>query len=250
LAGLFSPAQFAIYRIGNFNLPFISLAYTSVGNVILPRLSQYSEQINGIQKALTLWKKYIVKNATVTFPLLAYFFFVAESFIVFLFGEPYRESVSVFRIVILCLMMQMFGFGYLLRAFGMTKYIVPANIIKLVFAVFLGYLLISRYGYIGAAVSYLVAYWSNGVIQLYFTMRRLNISLTQFLPWKDLGKLMTASLVGLIPLVFLESLMIQFHQIIYLLASGLVYFCLEYLLFYKIGYLPKITSPQKFVREI
>ena len=52
--------------------------------------------------------------------------------ITFIFGYEYGESAIIFRIMILIFLIQMFGFGYLLRGFGMTRPILPANIVKMV----------------------------------------------------------------------------------------------------------------------
>lgn len=144
----------------------------------------------------------------------------------------------------------MFGYGYLLRAFDKTRYIVPADSIKLFLSICLGYILIVQYGYIGAAISYLIAYSSNGIIQLYFTRKLLKISLDNFLPWKDLLKLLIVSVFSLVPLFLLKNWYYDIHVAIYLIITSIAYFGLIFVIFIQLNYLPRIKGLKQFFKEI
>ena len=86
-------------------------------------------------------------NMIITIPALVYFIFYANYLMTFLFGDQYIESANVFRILILMFLIQMFGYGYILRGFGIMKPILPANILKTFLSISLGIPLIYFYYY-------------------------------------------------------------------------------------------------------
>ena len=238
--------ELAIYSVGTFRLPFIELIYTSVGNVILPEISKYSKNNNnGRIKAFNLWSKMIIKNIIITIPIVVFASFYSDLIITFIFGIDYILSAKVFRVIIFVFIFQMFGFGYILRGFGNTKPILPANIVKVFLSVFLGIIFTYYWGSIGTAYSFLISYASNGIIQLYFTKIFLKISWKFFLPWVDIAKVILASIVSLYLsyLVYYESINLFYT----LLKVCSIYFLSCYILLYKMNYLPSIKKIKSFI---
>jgi len=243
----FLPARdLAIYSIGNFRIPLIGILYSSVGNVILPKISEYSKLPNGKLKAFELWKKLIINNIVITLPILIFSFYYAYPIITLIFGNEYGESAIVFRIMILIFLIQMFGFGYLLRGFGMTRPILPANIVKMVLSIILGGLFVYLWGYKGAAISYVIAFTSNGVIQLVVTRRFLEIPWRSFLPWFDIIKIFIASIISL-----LISLIMNYYEIstlLYLISTSIIYFIIVYVFLYYMNYLPSLFKMKSLIK--
>ena len=233
--------DFAIYTIGNLSIPFIAMMYTSIGNVIMQELSKYSIEKEYL-KTLKLWKKMIIKNATITFPVVLFFFIQADYLITFLFTNEYLESANVFRIFILILFIQMLGYGYILRAYAETGDILKANLIKTCFAIIFGIFMIQYYGIIGAAITYFLSFSINAIYQLVKTKKLLNVSFFNFLPFKDFGKIFLISLVPLVIVVMINQL--SLHSFQTLLFSGSIYFLIIYLLFTRLKYLEPITFQQ------
>jgi O-antigen/teichoic acid export membrane protein len=245
----FLPAKdFAIYSVGNFRLPFIELLYNSVGNVILPQISKYSTQVDGKVKAFKLWKKMVQKNIIVTLPTIVFSITYAQEIITFLFGNQYAESANVFRILILMFVIQMFGFGYILRGFSITKPIFPANVVKMILSIVLGIPLIYYFGYIGAAISYVVAFSSNGIIQLVITKRFLKVKWANFIPWLDLVKIFIVSFIAII--ISKSIIFFEVSKFIYLVLSFGSYFLCTYFLLFKLKYLPSIENLKSFFKYI
>ena len=243
-----STKDFAIYSVGNFRLPFIELLYNSVGNVILPQISKFSLEVDGKRKAFELWRKMILKNMIVTIPIIGFSLAYADEIITLLFGDQYIDSADVFRVLILMFVIQMFGFGYILRGFSITKPIFPANLVKMLLSICLGIPLIYYFGYMGAAISFVAAFTSNGVIQLAVTKRFLEMKWIDFIPWMDLGKLTLVSILS----VGLSKLAIFFEvpKFVYLVLSSGVYFLIIYLILFKLKYLPSIKNLKLFIKNI
>ena len=190
----------------------------------------------------------IIKNMIITIPALVYFIFYADYLIAFLFGNQYYESADVFRILILMFLIQMLGFGYILRGFGITKPIFPANLLKMFVSILLGIPLIYFYGYIGASITFVLAFASNGIMQLIITQRFLEIKWIDFIPWKDLIILLLISSISL--LFSTICMFFDLNNLFYLIFSSIVYFPVLFFSLNRLGYVSSIQQLSKFIKEI
>ena len=77
-------SDFAVYAVGSFRIPFIALLYSSIGNVVMPKLSEYSKR-NDYHKAHQLWIKMVIKNSMLTIPVVIFFIYIAPILIVLLY---------------------------------------------------------------------------------------------------------------------------------------------------------------------
>jgi len=247
LALLLTTVEFAVYSVGLFSIPLIQLLYISVGNVVLTKISEFSLNKDN-DNALSIWKKMILKNATVTIPVICFFLVIAKQVIIFLFTAEYISSVPVFRIILLSLLVQMLGYGYILRGFGKTKKIFKANLIKMFFSIIIGLFLIKHFGIIGAALTSTMALAISGIIQLIYSKRTLSIRLADLLPWFDFAKLTSISLIPLTLVFFVQQL--NLNNSMFIILSGLVYFPCIVILLIRCNYfsLQDITSLKQFIK--
>ena len=243
---MLSSSDYAIYSVGSFKLSFIIILYSSIGQVILPRLSELNKQ-GKFRDAFTLWKKMVKNNALVTIPVLIFFWWNANEFIEFIFTEKYSESTVVFRIVILSLLIQMLGHGYILRGFAENNNILKANIIRTLFSLIFGYILIDNFGMVGGALVFLISFTINALIQLRKTKKILKIDFIDFLPWIDFFKFFTISIIGLIPVLVLKSF--NLNSFVFLTISAISFFSIVLILMEKLNYF-NIKQLYNFLRKI
>tara|TARA_Y100001970_G_scaffold168897_1_gene206532 strand:+ start:8989 stop:10443 length:1455 start_codon:yes stop_codon:yes gene_type:complete len=246
LVVLLASSDFAIYSIGNFNLVFITIIYTSIGDVILPRLSQFSKN-NNLLKAHRLWVKMIKANAMITIPTVLFLIYTAPEFISLLFTSEYRDSALVFQISILTLFLQMLGYGYLLRAFARTKSVLKANLIRTIIAVPVGYFLIKQFGVYGASMLFLFSFSLNTIIQLYETKKLLKINFKAFIPWNYFLKLFLISSFCLCLLFIIDINKVNLFN--YMLTSSIIYFPILFIILVKYKFL-KIEDIKETVYKV
>ena len=222
ITGLLIDTDFAIYSIGCLSLPFIGSMYISVGNVILPELVKHSI-IGDVQSTLILWRSMVVKNAIITIPIVAFFIYEAPYVFEFLFTNEYSYASNVFRIIILTLLLQMLGYGYVLRAYGKTKMILRVKLLRTFLSLTLGYLLVNNFGLIGAALTYIFSYSFNGLYQLVLARNLLNVKWKSYLPWKDFIVISAVSLFSYAVLYLCDS-RLQVTVLTHLIVNALIYF--------------------------
>lgn len=237
LIALFTAGDFAVYAVGNFRIPMLTMLYDSVGNVILRQISRYSTSRDNNRKTLVLWKKMIVKNATLTIPTVVLCFVMAHPIITLLFGDQYVAGVKIFRIFLLVLLVQMLGYGYIVRGYAKITIIFLANLAKMIFTVSVGYLLIKHFGIIGAAVTFLLGFVINAAIQLFRSKQILEVSWSEFLPWKDFA--LIASLSALPALGPFLLCRMDLSKVVHIAGSLLFYLPAAYLLMMAFKYVPK-----------
>lgn len=93
----FTPAEFAIYATGCFQLPLVGMLSDAVGSVLIPRMSELENQ-NKPRQMIELTATAAERLAVVFFPLYVFLMIAAESFVVTLFTDAYAASVPIFQI--------------------------------------------------------------------------------------------------------------------------------------------------------
>jgi O-antigen/teichoic acid export membrane protein len=93
----FSPAEFAIYSQGCFQIPLIAVLYESISTIIIPYVSQLQAQ-GKKREMLLVSVGAMQKLAFAYFPMFFFMMIVTEEFITTLFTKDYAASVPIFRI--------------------------------------------------------------------------------------------------------------------------------------------------------
>lgn len=241
LSAFLTPADYAVYAIANLKIPLIRLLYTSIGNVVVPKMTDYSHS-NMIQKTKELWHKMIIKYAAVTIPAVIFLYYLADDIIVFLFTKDYIASVIIFKIFLLIYMKQMINPSVILRACNQPGAIFSSHLISMFVTVFFGYILIRNYGMLGGAISVVIANYTRLVIRLVKVKEILQLQIPDLLPWRDLIRILFYSMLSGAVVFFVSSG--DLNPIQNIAASGSVYLVLIMLLslYYKYIELSQIKS--------
>lgn len=214
------------YQVGIYNTSVkiksvITSLVTSLGAVLLPRLSNYIENKNKEEFYKVLNKSFAFTSA-VAFPLVIYFFIFAKESVLFISGTQYLDSVIPMQILIVLIAIT--GFSNIL---GM-QILIPTNREKsYMFAVICGAIadfvlnlfLIPSYAAIGAAIATLIAELVQFTIQIIVA----NKDIKQFFDYKSILKVIFACLISSI-IIFIEKPFLNFNPFITLCISGITFF--------------------------
>lgn len=97
VARSFDAATFAIYAVGCFQLPFLSIVNESVGSVMIPTVSRLQLE-NQPSEIVELIARMMRKLAALYFPLYACLLVIGREFVTVLFTESYRASWPIFAV--------------------------------------------------------------------------------------------------------------------------------------------------------
>ncbi len=93
----FSPSEYAIYAVGCFQLPLISIIAESATAVLIPRMSELQLQ-NNKREMIELTARVMQKLAFFYFPIYVFLIITAQTFITTLFTEKFSASVPIFLV--------------------------------------------------------------------------------------------------------------------------------------------------------
>jgi len=236
VSALFTPATFAVYSVGTYNLPFIGLITTSVSNVVTPELAvaQKHEDWNRI---LSIWNNAVRKMNLFFFPTFMFFLLMSQEFIIVLFGPKYVDSVPIFQISLLGLLIASINTGSVLNAYAETTYQFRIALLRLPVAVLLLYVFTKRWGIIGAVSADMIVSAGFRFIVLGKVAGVMELSIIRLLEPRKNGKIMLASLLAGLPLLYFKACL-ELPLVPLLAVSGLIFGVL-YCFF---GFLLKISS--------
>jgi O-antigen/teichoic acid export membrane protein len=117
----FGPADFAIYAVGCFELPLLSVLVDSVISVLLPEIAR-REAAADYDGIITLWASAIRKLAFFFVPAYTFLFVMRYEFITALFTKNYEPAVAVFTINLLNILLFIAVPTSIIRAFEELKY--------------------------------------------------------------------------------------------------------------------------------
>jgi O-antigen/teichoic acid export membrane protein len=112
----FSPADYAIYAYGCFQLPLIAMLSESITSVLIPRMSELQSR-DDRREIIRITARAMQKLAFFFFPLYVFLFITAQTFIVTLFTRNYAASVSIFLINLTLLPFDIWIIDPIIRAY-------------------------------------------------------------------------------------------------------------------------------------
>ena len=184
----FSPAEFAIYSQGCFELPLIAILYESISAVVIPRMSQL--QAEGKKREMLLMTvNAMQKLALAYFSLFFFLMIVAQEFITTLFTRDYAASVPIFRINLLllpffCLMVDPIG-----RAFPeVGKFLLKVRIVLFAALIIVLWYGIYHFDLRGMIAIVVVAVLIEKIASLLKALRMLEVKREDVYLLKNVGK--------------------------------------------------------------
>ncbi len=192
---IFDSEAFAVYSVGCFQLPIVTIVFTSATSVLLGRMAELQKE-GKLAEMLALWRSATRKMSLVSIPVTVVFAVLAREFIVGLFTAEYAEATPIFIAFLFLIPRQAVPYGSVTRAFGLTRYILYACLVALAIAVALAYVLVRvvPLGLLGPAIAVVVGMWVVAEAQIARTRHLLQVPYTRLFPWKELAKMTALAL--------------------------------------------------------
>lgn len=246
LSAFLSSAKFAVYSIANIGIPIISLLYTSIANVAIPKMTEYSHS-KKFEQTKELWHKMIVNYAVATIPAIIFFSLLAKPIIIFLYTDQYMDSINIYRIFLLIFLAQMINPSSVLRSCKATKTIFKSHFYSMISAIVLSYILIKDFGLYGGAISVVISSYVKIGVQAIKVKEILKTKTKNFMPWVDIKKISIFSLIlGVIPLCVM---LIGLNNLLTIAISGTLYFLSILIIFDYLNYF-KVNKITVFLKTV
>ncbi len=191
-----SPAAFAIYSVGCFNLPLVDLLYTPTTEILMYRLGEIEREGRRKEEAIHAFRDAVAKLALAFFPLALGLFAIAPSFLSLLYGPAYVESAPILRVALGMVVLSILPVDGVLRAKAKTRLLFFSYLAKIALSVPLVFGFLFALGPIGAMVGFILTEAIHKSLLLVFAARALSEGpggLRAVLPIRSIG---TAALAG------------------------------------------------------
>ena len=213
--------QVGIYTAAVKVRSILTTLITSIGTVLLPRMSYYiyNDEIDEFKKLL---KKSYSTIIMIAFPMMIYFILVAKPSILFLSGSQYLDSVTPMKILMPIMLISSLsnitGMQILIPIGKENRFAISVTCGAIVDLV-LNIILIPKYGANGAAVGTLCAEVVQFSMQVIFTSKYLKGTLSGV----DTIKVFVASIISVAGYV-IASLLYKGNAFITLVITAVMYF--------------------------
>jgi len=182
------PRDYAIYSVGWIEVPLLTLAVESVASVMIVRVSALEKED---RKADIRYVTAAATNrlAAIQFPLFAMLFVAGHDLIVLLYTKAYEQSVNIFLVSIVLLLLGVFLLDPIIRAYKNLRNFLLWVRIGIFIALFcaLGPV-IHHFGMMGAAVTAVVAQVFERVIIAWGAARAVEAKVADVRLYADLLK--------------------------------------------------------------
>lgn len=192
VSGAVSPALFALYAVGCFQLPLVDLLYTPTSEVLMVRLGELDKQ-GRLREGVQAFREAASKLAYVFLPFAAFLWTAAPEFIAAMFGEKYSAATPLFRVSVLGVVLAILPMDGVLRARGQTQALFYSYLIKAVVTVPLVYVGVKFFGMLGGIGSWALAELV-GKLSLFVRIPAAlstpehRLTFRTVMPWRSLGQ--------------------------------------------------------------
>ena len=218
---LFPPARFAVYAVGTYNLPLVGMITSSVSNVMVPELSRCHKERN-IARILSVWSGAMRKMNLFLFPIFVFFFIMAHEFILAFFSAKYSESVPIFQVCLVAILVGGINTGAVLNAYAQTQYLMKLALFRIPVAIVILYVFAKTWGIIGAIVADVLVTVSFRLIVLAKVSEVMKISVMNLLIPKVNGKILGCAVLAACPVLILKFLY-SFTPLVMLIVTACVF---------------------------
>lgn len=207
--GYVTPALFAIYSIGCFQLPIVDLLYTPTSEVLMVRMGEL-ETAGRMHEALDAFRVATSKLSLVFFPMAAFLFAAAPEFIAALFGPRFAAAVPIFRISVSGILLATLPVDGVLRASNQTRHIFISYLVKTLATIPLVYFGVTRFGMMGGICSWAAAEYLGKAVLIARVPHALStpahrVAMSELLPWRHLSKALTAAVASALFVVIIRN---------------------------------------------
>ena len=213
-------AAYAIYAVGVVPLPLIGLVGEATNVVVIPRVSLL-EQAGNTSEIIWLLARAMRKLSAIYFPMYALLMVTAPEFIRFLFTDRYLASVPVFRINLTMLLLGVFLFDPLYRAYVDQRFFLIRLHLTLTGALVAGlWFGTTCFGLEGAISTVVLVTVAERLVTIARFAPILGVRHADIALLKDVGKLaLVAAMAGVVAAV-VRTLLLGLQPVVILLSAG------------------------------
>ena len=201
VSNFLSVKDFAIYRAGAIEVPFISTIYVTIGTILMPDIARLATERKG-DEILSLYRRASSITAIVIFPLTLFLIVFGKEFITLYLSDKYAESGIVFSIYSIVVLTRITFYQGILLAYKKSKLILLGFTIGFLFNLAANVIMIPRLGPEGAAAAYVISGLFLPAWLVFFSAKTAEQKIGNYFDWPFLAMLGGVCIILLVPMLY------------------------------------------------
>lgn len=177
--GFLGKIEFAYYRTGAIEIPFLSTIYASISLIFLPEFKKLVSQ-DEWSRVIELKRKLILNSAIIIYPFILVAIFFGEELITFYLGKDFLQSAIVFIMYNLILFIRVNDYSDILILNKKSHIIFLIYCFAFALNLILSLVLVQIWGMIGPLIATVSSIFVIAYLQLYFTTKILHTRIAYF----------------------------------------------------------------------
>lgn len=176
----FDEETFAVFRYGARELPLAMLLANALSNAMLPDFAKVDQLKQNLKKL----KKSVTRLTHILFPITALLLLITHPVFPIIFNQKFAESATIFNIYLLIIISRLLLPQTILNGLQISKPIMNAALLELILNVSLSLILVRFFGIAGIAFATFIAYLFEKIYLSVVVKKKLNVSLSEYIPVK------------------------------------------------------------------
>jgi O-antigen/teichoic acid export membrane protein len=192
----YSPAMFAVYANGCFQIPLLTLLQSAFREAITPDVARLSAS-GDYSEMRRAWLVAMRKLSFFIFPAFAIMFILRTELITTLFTKAYAESIPIFTVYLLNILFLMLIISPYVRMFPEFKtFFLSFQIVLVPITGLILYLMIHRGGLVGVVAAMVAIQTFSYIVYLHKISRRIGVTREDLSLLTPVGSIILATLVA------------------------------------------------------
>jgi O-antigen/teichoic acid export membrane protein len=234
VSGMLSVKDYALYRNGAIEIPFIATVYSSIASIMMPNFARlYSE--NRITDLLKEKRDVSRLIATIIFPVIIAFIVFSEELIPLYLSDKYYESYLVFAIYNLTTLIRVNDYQDLLTISGRSKTVLNINVLVFIYNIVANVFLLQMFGIAGGAIAFTSTVYLLVWLLVRASCLEFKVLVKEYIDYKSMFIMLFFSLSICILFKLLFPLF-AYQNSVLLVFIGLSIF-IPYLIYYRMNFI-------------
>ena len=183
---LLTPAKFAIFFNGSFEIPLFAILISAMESIMLTNISADLYNKQGVQN---IFKESFKLLSIIAFPIFFFLLIMHAEIFAIVFKNKYNESIPIFLISICIIPIRITHYGVILQCYGQSKKVTFGSVADITLSLLLMLLLYPIFGTAGIALAIVLSTYAQAAYYLWQTSLLMQLKISQLIPVTYLLKL-------------------------------------------------------------
>jgi len=208
ISNLLSVSDYAIYRNGAFEIPFLATLYSSIGAIVLPSISKLFHK-KKFHDILVLKRRIISNTFAIIFPMVLFISYYSNDLITTYLSAKYVDSAAIFSIFSLLLLVRINDYEDILIVAKKGRIILYIYLVAFFINLLMNYILIIKIGVLGAAISTVLTMFLISIISINISSKIIGYSFSDFFNFSKIFKTARIFIISFVCFLFMNNFLIE-----------------------------------------